>query len=75
MSPSNRHYGLELGDKVILSPGGLEGIVNAFVYMDNNSCEVKLKDGTLIKVPCEWCKVISQIEEVESIMKRMGYDV
>jgi len=61
-----RHYGLRVGDEVIEEAFGMEtkGIVERLSH-DNNRAWLKLEDGSTYGAVCEWCKIITKIEDKE----------
>jgi len=59
-----RHYGLNIGDKVIYDNEFF--IVKEFDFFDNNRCYLQKPENELIHVKeelvpavCEWCKVVN----------------
>ena len=58
----DRHYGLEIGDKVRFRAFGIVSPVLEVVRfspLDNNCAYVRYPDGREIKVVAEWCVIES----------------
>lgn len=69
-----RYYGLRKGD--IVSPRCVNGTewykgqseVIDYGYMDNNSVDIKAKDGTTTTWVAEWCDIITKVEDRNELL-------
>ncbi len=57
----NRWYGLRPGDEVDFM--GHTGTVVELHGFDNNGCTVRYEDGHEGMAVCEWCKVLTRVED------------
>lgn len=58
-----RHYGLEIGDKVLVHISGVDEICTVLKFdpTDNNKCLLEGQDGIPFVHICEWCRKLDKI--------------